>query len=681
MEPSERKGRTMRISVAIRTLALLIAFASPAFLCAQFQEPTPEELKMTDDPKSPGAAAVYLNVEEIANDPIHYQSFYARIKVLQEKGKELATVEIPYLHGNYKIADIKARTIHSDGTVIPLVGKPEDLLAFKSKDRNGESTQVNRKVFTLPNVEVGSILEYRYQLDYDENHYSSPTWDVQKPYFVHKAHYLFTPFKAFLPGAQNATSMYLMDERGRVLRNLLWWSNLPTGVAVKSDAGGHFGVDVTDIPAIPDEEWMPPIKSFLYKVEFDYKSETNSANFWNAENKLWSKDVDHFAETSKTIKGAVAGLVAPTDSELDKAKKLYVAVQALDNTDYSRKKTESELKQLKIKTAKHAQDTWEQKSGSSEDIALLYLAMLRAAGLNANAMKVVNREQGLFDPTHLTLYQLDDTIVLLNTGGKEIGLDPGEKMCPFKTVSWRHSLASGLRQGGGDKFMVTSPGQIYPDNKAVRTGDITLDAQGAITGTLSFVMTGQEALNWRQTFLRNDLDEVKKQFDHSLESQVPEGVEAHLDHFLGLDDPYVNLVAIINVHGNLGSATSKRLLLPGFFFETRGSHPFVNQEKRLEPVDMQYDQQIADQIVYHLPAGLTVEGTPQNNKVSWPQHAVYATKVVTAQGQVTVARQLSRAFTFAKAEEYNDLRSFYQKVAAADQQQLVLTTSAAPKGN
>jgi hypothetical protein len=31
--------------------------------------------------------------------------------------------------------------------------------------------------------------------------------------------------------------------------------------------------------------------------------------------------------------------------------------------------------------------------------------------------------------------------------------------------------------------------------------------------------------------------------------------------------------------------------------------------------------------------------------------------------------------------QYQDLRAFYQKIAASDQQQLVLTASAAPKGN
>ena len=192
-------------------------------------------------------------------------------------------------------------------------------------------------------------------------------------------------------------------------------------------------------------------------------------------------------------------------------------------------------------------------------------------------------------------------------------------------------------------------------------------------------MTGQEALRWRQVALRNDLDEVKKQFDRSLESLVPDGVEAHLDNFLGLDNPYVNLMAVVTVHGNLGTATSKRLLLPGFFFETRGGHPFVNQEKRLEPVDMHYGDQIGDQIVYHLPAGFTVEGAPQDNKIPWAGHAVYVTKTVTAPGQITIARQLARGFTFVKPGEYNDLRAFYQKVAAADQGQLVLKTRLSPR--
>jgi hypothetical protein len=683
----------MRISVFMRCLPLLLALTSPALLLAQFQQPTGEELKMTADPKAPGAAAVYLNIEEVTNDPLHYQSFYARIKVLTEKGKELATVDVPpYLRGTSKIVDIKGRTIHSDGTVIPLVGKPEDLLVAKVKTKEGEQVQVNRKVFTLPSVEVGSILEYTYQIQNDDNIVSSPHWEIQGPYFVHKAHYLFVPAKQFLPGIINQTSSTVMDEHGRVANTLIWWPKLPEGVTVKNDIAGHYSVDVADVPPTPDEENMPPIESIRYKVFFYYKAASSAQEFWINDAKLWSKDVDHFAEPSKSIKESVAGIISPTDSEIDKAKKLYKAVQALDNTDYSRKKTESEMKQLHLKVAKHADDTWAQKSGSSEDIAMLYLAMLRAAGLTAYADKVVDRQQGIFDISYLSLSQLDDTLVVLSSGGKEIDLDPGEKMCPFGTVNWRHSSAGGLTQSAQGVGAVTTAAQPYSENKTLRIGDVILDAQGALTGgSFRFVMTGQDALYWRQKALTNDEAEVKKLFDKSLESIFPDGVEAHIDHFVGLDDPYVNLAAFVNAKGAIGAATSKRLILPAFFFETRGKQPFVAQEKRTQPVDMHYGDVVTDQVVYHLPGGFTVEGAPQDNKISWPQHALLTVKSVSAPGQITIARALASAFTFAKPEEYQDLRGFYQKVAAADQAQLVLTKSPdvlpaptmppAPKGN
>ena len=307
--------------------------------------------------------------------------------------------------------------------------------------------------------------------------------------------------------------------------------------------------------------------------------------------------------------------------------------------------------------------------------------MLRAAGLTAYPFKVVARNQGIFDLAYLTFGQLDDTLVILSTDGKEVVLDPGEKMCPFRTVNWKHSSAGGIRESAQGPAAGTSPQQAYPENKTLRIGDVVVAAHGGITANFRFTMIGQEALRWRQIALRNDPDEVKKQFDHSLESVVPEGVEAHLESFTGLDDPYVDLVATVKAQGNLGAATSKRLMIPGFFFETRGAHPFVAQEKRQQPVDMHYGEIVTDQVTYHLPAGFTVEGAPQDAKITWPEHALLVDKSVPAPGQITIVRQLARAFTLAKPEEYQDLRGFYQKVAASDQQQLVLTTAAAGKGN
>jgi hypothetical protein len=377
----------------------------------------------------------------------------------------------------------------------------------------------------------------------------------------------------------------------------------------------------------------------------------------------------------------VDGIVAPGDSEQEKARKLYKAVQEVDNTDFSRKKGEAELKQLHLKAAKRAEDTWSQKSGSREDIALLYLAMLRAAGLTAYAMKVVNRDRALFAPGYFNQGQLDDTIVILSLNGKEVVLDPGEKMCPFLTMHWKHSLASGIRQAAGGGGVATSPMQLYSENKLLRTAEMALDSHGGITGDLTFSMTGQEALRWRQTALSHDQDELKHRFDRWIQEMAPDGVEAHIDHFQGIDDPDANLTAAVKVRGTLGTATSKRVLLPAAFFETQAKHPFVDQETRLESVDMHYGEQVNDHVVYRLPAGLAVEGAPEDTKIIWAGHAALIAKTVAAPSQVTMNRSIARAFTFAQPEEYQDLRGFYQKVAAADQQQLVLTTSPTPKGN
>ena len=668
----------MSRSILLRGAVLIFAAVSPVIVCAQFQQPTDEELKMTADPKAPGADAVYLDIEKVTNDPIHFESVYVRLKVLTEKGKELATVEVPYAKGNRKVTGIKGRTIHPDGTVIPLNVKPEDLLSEKI----GQN-QFGRVVFTLPSAEVGSILEYSYQYQWDNNDFIPPRWEIQGPYFIHKAHFQFTPFKAFMPTGSPGTDtgMYLVDSRGRTMSSLIWWRLLPKDVEIRTSVNGSYSVDLTDVPPAPDEEHMPPIQSLLYKVDFYYSYAHDPGAFWASEAKLWSKDVDKFAEPSKTIQDAVRGLIAPTDSDLDKAKKLYDAVQALDNTDYSRTKSASEMKELKVKEARHAQDTWTQKSGSSEDIAMLYLAMLRAAGLKAYAIKVVDRNRANFDPSYMSLDQLDTTLVALSTDGKLIVLDPGEKMCPFQTVNWRHSGAAGIGESAEGGSLAVTPMQQYKDNVTQRLGDVYLDAQGGITGHINIIMTGQSALHWRQRALEEDDTELKKEFDREeLEQTVPEGVEAHVDHFLGMNDPYSNLMAVVNLKGSLGTATAKRLILPGLFFETRGKVPFVSEEKRLVPVDMHYGERVTDEIAYHLPGGVTVEGAPPDANISWTGHAVFIVKSKAEPGQITIANSLATAFTEAKPEEYQDLRGFYQKVAAADQEPLVLTTSATQAG-
>jgi hypothetical protein len=281
------------------------------------------------------------------------------------------------------------------------------------------------------------------------------------------------------------------------------------------------------------------------------------------------------------------------------------------------------------------------------------------------------------------LDQLDATLVQLISGGQSILLDPGEKLCPFGQVSWRHSETRGIGESQQGAGIVTTPAQSYRENTTSRNADITVGPHGEVKGSLRVEMAGQEALRWRQEALQVDPEELKKRFDQELEKVVPEGVEAHVDHFEALDKPDGSLFAVATITGALGTVTAKRIMLPGFFFETRVRQPFVNEEKREVPVDMHYGDTVSSSVSYLLPDGVTVEGVPKYADLSWETRASYTAEARSTPGQIVISSTLAKAFAEVKPDAYQDLRGFYQQVGAAEQQQIVLSndSSAAGKGN
>jgi hypothetical protein len=200
-------------------------------------------------------------------------------------------------------------------------------------------------------------------------------------------------------------------------------------------------------------------------------------------------------------------------------------------------------------------------------------------------------------------------------------------------------------------------------------------------GSARVLLNGSDALHWRQQALENDVEEVKKQFIEDLEGDLPEGVTATFDHFVGLDDYESNLMAIVNLSGSIGTPTGKRMILPGLFFETRAKHPFVAQDKRTTPIDVHFPRLESDDVVYHLPPGYTVESAPHTADVTWPGSALLRINSAAKEDQLEVGRTFARNFTLLGPQDYSNLHDFYLKLAAADQQQIVLSRAAPPKGN
>jgi hypothetical protein len=131
-------------------------------------------------------------------------------------------------------------------------------------------------------VEVGSIIEYRYNLRYADDNFYAPDWLIQSELYTRKAHYVWRPTNKQLI-SKNA--------RGEQLTSRIAWAPvLPVGAQIQQnrqppssqnmDGQLTFDLNVHDIPPVPEEEYMPPVRSLSYRVMFYYTGYQNVDEYW-----------------------------------------------------------------------------------------------------------------------------------------------------------------------------------------------------------------------------------------------------------------------------------------------------------------------------------------------------------------------------------------------------------------
>jgi hypothetical protein len=654
-------------------IGTLLALVSP-FARAQWTQPTPEELSMTSQPEVPGAAAVYLYREESTDDHLRMFSIYIRLKVLTERGKEYANVDLPYTTGESgrSVNDIQGRTIHPDGTIIPFTGKPYQKLIEKTK-----GSKVMAKVFTLPNVEVGSIIEYRYTLRYSDSVLYSPQWFIQSDLWTRKGHYFWRPIDL---SNQNVTG-----DHGQISTTIAWTPILPPGTTVTQTRppgnalrNGQLTLElnVHDIPPAPDEEFMPPIKSFTYRVLFYYYAYRTQDEFWKNEGKFWAKSRDKFIGPGPGVKAAVKDLTSPTDSQDQKLRKFYAEVMKLENTAYTREHTTAEEKAQGFKDVHNTDDIWARKRGSDDQLTELFVAMARAAGMKAYLADVTDRDRHIFLKGYPSLDQLDDYLAIVNVDGKELYFDPGSRYCPYQHLAWKHTMVEGLRQTDDGSGMVQTPRESYNFSRTQRVANLTIDQQGAVTGTIAMTLMGAPALTWRQRSLTGDTTSLENDLRTHMEGILPQGMQIKVASVEKLADYEQPLTVNFAVTGELGSSTGKRLLLPADIFEVNAKPSFTH-EKRETPVAFSYPSTVMDAVRINFPATLSVESLPTSDKFRMRDVAAYEMTTASTPTSITTRRNYLLGEVIFMTKEYPELRTFYSKMETKDQESVVLTTAPA----
>jgi len=644
-----------RLALLQGRFALLLLLLSAANI-ARAEDWLPvsqEELSMRSTPKAPKAPAIYLYREVNRDDNGPSEAIYERIKILTEEGRDRANIEIPYLKDGESVKAISARTIRPDGSIVNFDGQIFDKSIVKLS-----AASYWAKTFTLPNVEVGSIIEYRYRHNFSPFFVFNSQWILSQDLFTQYAKFSLRRYPFF------------------VMR-FAWPNGIPEGSTPPKNVSDKILMEVHDVPAFVSEEFMPPENEAKYRVDFIYDTgdlahEKDAASYWKAFGKKAYKEVDKFVDHTRAMNAAVAQVISPGDSAELKLQKIYARTQEIRNLTYERSQSEQEAKRESLKKANDVEDVWKHGYGSGEDITWLFLGMVRAAGFEAYAVMVSTRNNHFFNPGVMNANSLNDNVVLVMLAGKPMYFDPGARYTPYCQLPWYETavMARRLDKDGGEWVTTTLPSS--KTNHVERKAAFKLSPTGTLEGNVTVTFTGQEAMSRRlQERLEDDSD--RRQFlENELKAAITTDADVKLINSPDWDSSSSAMEAQYSVRiSGWAARAGSRLLMPLGLF-TAGNKTTFLHAAREHPIYFQYPAEVDDDVSVDIPSDWKVASMPQTSNVPAPAYG-YAAAYQESNGAVHWQRSLRLDMTLVAAKYYGTLQDFFQKVRAADEEQAVLT--------
>jgi hypothetical protein len=628
----------------------------------EWQPITQEELKMTSEPKAPGAPAItlYRQVDRDDSDArVPHEYNYVRKKIFTEEGRKNADVEIPVFKGRWDIHNIKARTIRPDGSIVNFEGKIYEKEIVKAR-----GLKFLAKTFALSDVQPGSIIEYHYMIDFAEGYVFDSHWVLSDDLFTKQAKFTLKPYPEWA---------------------LQWsWPNgLPEGTKPPVNENHLIHMEARDIPAFQVEDDMPPEGAMKLLVDFIYSEdgfEKEVDKFWKKQGKKMNDAAEGFLNKRKAMEQAVAQIVSPGDSPEVKLQKIYARVQNIRNTSYEIEKTTQEQKRAKEKEINNVEDVLKRGYADGYQITWLFLGLARAAGFDASAVRISTRDDHFFKNNLMKARDLNTNVVLVKLNGKEMYFDPGSEFTPFGMLPWSETATPGLKLDKDGGTWVNTPNPDSAASQILRKADLKLTSEGSLEGKLTVTFSGLEAL-WRRVEERHEDEAHHKKFmEDYVKEIVPAGIEVELTNKPDWTSSAPALVAeySLKVPGWVSGA-GKRALLPVGLFSSTEKHMFEHSN-RVHPVYFHYMYEKTDDVRIELPLGWQVSSVPQTVKND-AKLIVYTLKVEDEKGTLHLERRLNCNLTILEQKYYVALRNFYQSVRSADEQQIVLQPLGVSSGN
>lgn len=608
------------------------------------------------------SAVVLLNEQKITvgeDGKVTTTRIYA-LRVLRREGREEAIAKEIYQTDTGKVREINAWLIRAGGNV-KHYGKDQTLdIALAPNDVYNEYRV--KAILATDDADAGSVFGYQIVSE-DRSIFSQFEWDFQD-----RIPSLLSRFTLVLPNGWRSTSVTFNHEKIEPTVN-----------------GSTYTWELRDAAPIESEPMSPPVSKLAPRLAVSYFPAKGSSNStvrtfadW-AEVSAWLAELEDTQVTShEALASKARELTANAKSEMEKIQAIGRYVQS--------------VKYISIQIGlgrgggyrPHlATEVFDKSYGDCKDKANLMRAMLKVIGIIAFPVSIYSGDPEFVRPEWPSPQQFNHCIIAIKLSedtqsqmvvqharlGRLMIFDPTAEetsvgdLPSYLQGSW--ALIDSKESDALVKMPVTSP----ESNLLDRQIDASLDGTGALLANIREKANGQRAASYRREFR----SESRADYVKRIEAWVSAGsnaakinkVEPRDDGVTGRFDLDVDFTA-----PGYGQLMMGRLLVFKPAIVSRRESLLLTAAKRKHPVVLTSNA-YSEMVRVKIPSGFVVDELPDAVKLE-TAFGTYHTSYEVKDGQLLFARKLVQKAATIPADQYNSVRTFFEKIRAAEQSPVVL---------
>ncbi|HKS76954.1 MAG TPA: hypothetical protein VJQ82_27345, partial [Terriglobales bacterium] len=323
------------------------------------------------------------------------------------------------------------------------------------------------------------------------------------------------------------------------------------------------------------------------------------------------------------------------------------------------------------KKVTNAEDVWKQGYGDGVQLTWLFLGLARAAGFEAYGVWTSDRRNYFFNPTEMNPQKLDANVVLVKLNGKDIYCDPGALFTPMGLLPWTETGVQGLRLDKDGGSWITTFLPQSDESGIERTANLKLSDDGDVEGTLKVTFSGLEALRRRVEERHADQAARKTFLEDEVKEVIPAAAEVELTNQPAWETSERTLTAEFHLKiPGWAAGAGRRELVPVGMFTAPEKHLFEHAN-RVHPIYIEFPFQRVDDVTIELPQGWQV-GTVPKAENEGGKVLGYSLQADSNKTTLHLKRSMHVNMLLMEQKYYASLRSFFQVVRIADEQQVVL---------